>query len=77
MKWSHIHSVGVLRDRFISDDDEDRYTDFTTNETSAESYSDIYDTIQTPDSDSILLVFKTKVHGYIVTLRICTLRSRT
>jgi hypothetical protein len=28
--------------------DEDRYTDFTTNETSAESYSDIYDTIQTP-----------------------------
>lgn len=34
--------------------DEDRYTDFTTNETSAESYSDIYDTIQTPDSDSIL-----------------------
>jgi hypothetical protein len=26
--------------------DEDRYTDFTTNETSAESYSDIYESIR-------------------------------
>jgi hypothetical protein len=31
--------------------DEDRYTDFAPTET---SFSDIYDTIQTPDSDSIL-----------------------
>lgn len=31
--------------------DEDRYTDFAPTET---SFSDIYDTIQIPDSDSIL-----------------------